>query len=93
VPETSYSFRIGDIECVALRDGSLPYPPQWFFSNIPQNELEEELRAKQLATDHVEGTYTCLLVKTGGKNVLLDTGAGSMVPSTGALPAILRRRA
>ena len=85
MPENTYSWKVGDIECVAISDGSFPYPPQLLFANIPPDALEGELRASNLPTDHVHGTYTCLLIKTGSKKVLLDTGAGSMVASTGAL--------
>ncbi len=85
IPENTYIWKVGDSECVAISDGSFPYPPQLFFASIPPDALEEELRARDLRTDHVQGTYTCLLIKTSSKKVLLDTGAGSMVASTGAL--------
>jgi hypothetical protein len=40
VPENTYSWKVGDIECVAISDGSFPYPPQWFFANIPPEAFE-----------------------------------------------------
>lgn len=88
--ESTYTWKVGDMECVAISDGSFPYPPQWFFANIPPGALEGELLARHLPADHVQGTYTCLLIKTGGKNVLLDTGAGNMVATTGALVSNLQ---
>ncbi len=80
-----YSFRVGAIQCTPITDGSLPYPPSWFFANAPQQPLEEELRAHGLRTDEITGTYTCLLVSTGKNKVLIDTGAGKIAPSTGEL--------
>jgi glyoxylase-like metal-dependent hydrolase (beta-lactamase superfamily II) len=81
----AYSFKVGETQCAPLSDGSLPYPPNWFFANVPQQCLEEELRSHGLRTDEVAGTYTCLLVSTGKNKVLIDTGAGKMAPSTGEL--------
>ncbi len=81
----AYTFEIGSIRCAPVSDGSLPYPPNWFFANVPQQRLEEELRAHGLRTDEIAGTYTCLLVLTGKNKVLIDTGAGKIAPSTGEL--------
>jgi glyoxylase-like metal-dependent hydrolase (beta-lactamase superfamily II) len=81
----AYSFRVGDIQCIPLSDGSLPYPPSLFFSNVPQEQLENVLRAHGLRTDQVIGTYTCLLLMTPRNKVLIDTGAGDIAPSTGQL--------
>jgi len=85
MPRSTYSFKVGDIECFPLSDGSFPYPPGLFFSNVPQRRLEKELRAHGLPTDTVTGTYTCLMISTGRHKVLLDTGGGNMAPSTGEL--------
>ncbi len=81
----AYSFKVGEIQCAPVSDGSFPYPPSWFFANVPQQRLEEELRAHGLRADEVTGTYTCLLISTGKNKVLIDTGAGKMAPSTGEL--------
>ena len=35
MPESTYSWKVGEIECVAISDGSSPYPPQLFFASIP----------------------------------------------------------
>jgi glyoxylase-like metal-dependent hydrolase (beta-lactamase superfamily II) len=74
-----------------VSDGSLPYPPSWFFANAPQQQLEEELRAHGLRSDEITGTYTCLFVSTGKHKVLIDTGAGELAPSTGQLLANLAK--
>ncbi len=87
----AYGFNVGAIQCAPVSDGSLPYPPTWFFANVPQQRLEEELRAHGLRSDEIAGTYTCLLVSTGKNKVLIDTGAGKMAPSTGELLGNLER--
>jgi hypothetical protein len=81
----SRRFNIGDIECVAVSDGTFPYPLAWLFSNVPAEQAESSLRQRGLPTTHVESPYTCLLVKTGKHKLLIDTGADGLAPTTGNL--------
>ncbi len=39
MPENTYTGKVGDIECVAISDGSFPYPPQLFLASIPPDAL------------------------------------------------------
>jgi glyoxylase-like metal-dependent hydrolase (beta-lactamase superfamily II) len=84
------SFSIGDMQCIAISDGTFCYPANWFFSNVPQEQLEGSLRDHDLPSDQVATPYTCLLVKTGKHKVLVDTGAAGMAPTTGDLLKQLR---
>lgn len=79
------SFSVGDIECIAISDGTFSYPVNWVFSNVRQEKLEGSLRDRDLPSNQVVTPYTCLLVKTGKHKVLIDTGAGGMAPTTGDL--------
>jgi glyoxylase-like metal-dependent hydrolase (beta-lactamase superfamily II) len=79
------SFSVGDIQCVAISDGTFAYPANWIFSNVPQEQLEGSLRDHELPANQVETPYTCLLIKTGTHKVLVDTGAAGMAPTTGDL--------
>jgi len=81
----TYGFRIGSIQCLAVSDGSFAYPTNSFFSNVPEEDLKRELRARQLQSDHITSTYTCLLIDTESNKVLLDTGASNLAPTTGEL--------
>ena len=81
----TYGFRIGNAQCLAVSDGSFTYPTNWFFSNVPQQDLERELRARQLEPDHIVSAYTCLLINTERNKVLLDAGASNLAPTTGEL--------
>jgi glyoxylase-like metal-dependent hydrolase (beta-lactamase superfamily II) len=81
----SKGFSVGDVECVAVNDGTFSYPIGWLFSNVPPEEVESTLRERQLPATHVESPYTCLLVKTGKHKVLIDTGADGLAPTTGNL--------
>jgi glyoxylase-like metal-dependent hydrolase (beta-lactamase superfamily II) len=79
-------FRVGEIRCVALKDGTYSYPTNWIFSNVAQAEVEERLRERSLPTTHIQSPYTCLLVRDGKNVVLIDTGAAALAPTTGDLP-------
>lgn len=67
-------FSVGDIHCIAISDGTFSYPTDWFFLNVPQEQLEDTLRDHGLPLNHVVSPYTCLLGKTGKHKVLIDTG-------------------
>ena len=81
----SYQFKLGDFECVSISDGSHDYPPQNFFANVPKEQIEELLRQRNLATDHITTPYTYLFVNTGEHRVLVDMGAGNLFLTTGRL--------
>lgn len=89
MPSQLKSFAVGEIQCIALNDGNLNYPPNWFFSNVDQDQVTSSLREHNLATDHVQSPYTCLLVKSGKHRVLIDTGADGLAPTTGDLSKAL----
>jgi glyoxylase-like metal-dependent hydrolase (beta-lactamase superfamily II) len=79
------SFSVGDIQCIAINDGTFSYPPDWFFSNVPQEQLESSLRDHNLSLTQVVSPYTCLVIKAGQHKVLVDTGADGLAPTTGDL--------
>jgi glyoxylase-like metal-dependent hydrolase (beta-lactamase superfamily II) len=81
----SYRFKLGDFECVSLSDGSVDYPLQSFFANVPRAHVEEALQRRDLPIDYVTTPYTYLYVDTGAHRVLVDMGAGDLRPSTGRL--------
>jgi glyoxylase-like metal-dependent hydrolase (beta-lactamase superfamily II) len=81
----SYHFQLGDFECVSLSDGSLDYPLESFFSQVPIEQIKEALRQHSLPTDYITTPYTYLYVDTGQHRVLVDMGAGELGPRTGRL--------
>jgi ribonuclease BN (tRNA processing enzyme) len=81
----SYHFQVGDFEYVSLSDGSLDYPPENFFANVPIEYIKQALRQRNLPTDCITTPYTYLYVDTGQHRVLVDMGAGDLGPRTGQL--------
>ena len=91
-PAETKRFKVGDIECIAVSDGHLAYmfPTGFLFGNAPQAELQQALIDFNFPADYWVGTYTCLVIKTGGRCILVDTGPGNAAPSTGHLLQNLR---
>ena len=86
----SYSFRIGDIDCLAVNDGEMTYEAGDYVSNAPPDEVARALEAHGHAPDAIPSPYSGLLVRTGTRNVLIDTGAGDLTPKVGKLGGNLR---
>ena len=90
-----YRFKVGVFQCVAVSDGTHTYAPPTFpppaiflFTNAPRERLEETLREHNLYPGQWAewvSPYICLAVNTGEHQVLVDTGAGDLAPSTGKL--------
>ena len=89
-----YRFNIGDFKCIAVNDGTFAYPRPTqdvfinFFVNAPKERLAQVLRKHGLDSekwDEYVSPYICLVIDTGRRKVLVDTGAGGMAPTTGRL--------
>jgi len=82
-----YRYRIGAFELTALYDG-IWYRPitDKFIRNAPFAEVERALDAAFMPHDKLATPFTTLVVNTGAKIVLIDTGTGGQIaPTAGAL--------
>ncbi len=82
-----YRYRIGTFELTALYDG-IWYRPitDTFIRNAPFAEVEGALDKAFMPHDRLATPFTTLIVNTGKKLVLLDTGTGGQIaPSAGVL--------
>jgi glyoxylase-like metal-dependent hydrolase (beta-lactamase superfamily II) len=82
-----YRYRIGTFELTALYDG-IWYRPitDKFIRNASFSEVEHALDAAFMPHDRLATPFTTLIVNTGQKLVLLDTGTGGQIaPSAGVL--------
>jgi glyoxylase-like metal-dependent hydrolase (beta-lactamase superfamily II) len=85
-----YRFKVGTFECIVVNDGTFAYPQpaQIFFANAPKDRLEQVLGEHSLDPKQWEqyvSPYPSLVINTGQHRMLVDTGAGSMAPTTGNL--------
>jgi len=87
---TSHKFQLGHFNCLAIADGTHIYndPAELLFPDAPKDLLAEALRQNGIELEHWNewcSDYTCLIVDTKTHCVLIDTGAGSSLPSAGRL--------
>jgi len=72
-----YRFRHGSFECTVASDGPITLrPPTALVPSAPQAEVERLLSAAFLPTDSLTLDQNALVVNTGEKVVLFDTGFG-----------------
>ncbi len=82
-----YRYKIGSYQLTALYDG-IWYRPitDKFIRNAPFAEVEHALDAAFMPHDRLATPFTALVVNTGSKLVLIDTGTGGQIsPSAGEL--------
>lgn len=70
-----YRFKVGDFECTVISDGMIT-PPIDIFRGLPKSEIENILHDNFLPTKELTLNLQTLIVKTGTKLILIDTGAG-----------------
>ncbi len=80
-----YRFHLGNFECVSLYDGCNDYKLESMVMNVPREKVAAALQAHNLPTEIITTPYAYLYVSTGKHKVLVDMGAGNLVPTTGRL--------
>src|SRR5271168_330165 len=86
-----YRYTIGSFEITALYDG-IWYRPitDKFIRNAPFADVEHALDQAFMPHDKLATPFTALVVNTGKKLILIDTGTGGQIsPSAGVLRANL----
>jgi len=84
-----YRFKLGSMEATVISDGSLPLgPPGDAFLGLSKEEIARQLTDNFLPPDSVVLEQNILVLNTGSKVVLFDTGMGNVKlfgPTTGQL--------
>lgn len=86
-----YRYKIGSFELTALYDGTwFRKIDDSFVRNATPADVQQAITDAFLPASTVPTSFTALLVNTGSKLVLIDTGtAGQMVPTAGTMLANL----
>jgi glyoxylase-like metal-dependent hydrolase (beta-lactamase superfamily II) len=90
-----YRYKVGDLEITAVTDGAATFPlPDKFVNNQSKDEVQKALGAAFQPTETVTIPFTPVVVNTGSKLVLVDTGFGPEMHArtkgrVGQLPANL----
>lgn len=90
-----YRFRMGTAEATIVSDGTLPLgDPHTNFTGLPPAEMDRQLRDNFLPARNAILEQNVLVLNTGDRLVLFDTGMGSLQlfgPTTGKLLATLKQ--
>ena len=82
-PAGIFSYKLGDMECMALNDGVANFPlPDKFVKNASLDDVKAALERALMDPSTMSIPFTAMVVKTGGKTVLLDTGNGPAAGGT-----------
>ncbi len=72
-----YRYKVGDVEVTVVTDGANRMKlPDDFVRNATKDQVNEALAAAYMEKDVFVGPYNPVVVNTGGKRVLIDTGTG-----------------
>jgi glyoxylase-like metal-dependent hydrolase (beta-lactamase superfamily II) len=86
-----YKYKVGDITVTAINDGFFARPIEGFVRNAELPAVQAALGAAFLPTNAVPIPFNTLVVETGGRLVLLDTGNGNAgAPTSGTWMANFR---
>ena len=79
-----YRYKIGDAEVTAIHDGFAMRPLDGFVKNAELADVKKAMADAFLPETARPITFTTLVVKSGGKTILVDTGNGDTgAPTTG----------
>ena len=86
-----YRYKVGDITLTAVNDGFARRPLEGFVRNAELADVKKAMEQAFLPQDALSITFTTLVVQTGGKLALIDTGNGdSGAPTSGSWLANFR---
>lgn len=80
----SFRFEMGDLACLALRDGGRTSTIEQEIVDVPTADLSAAMRAAGFESDGVDVGFNVLLVEMDGRRILVDTGTGR----GGLIPAL-----
>lgn len=77
-----FRYTVGDLQITAIHDGMAYRGLDGFILNASPDSVKQALADSFMPTDRFEITFTTLVVNTGKKLVLIDTGNGDLGAST-----------
>ena len=79
-----YRYKVGSFEVTAVTDGARTFPlPDTFVTNVNKDQVNAALEAAYMPRDKMTIVFTPIVVNTGSKLVVIDTGYG---PAAAAQP-------
>jgi glyoxylase-like metal-dependent hydrolase (beta-lactamase superfamily II) len=86
-----YRSKLGDFEVTVVNDGARAIPlPASFVRNVPNEQVLAAAEAAYMPKGSIIAPFNPIVVNTGAKLVLIDTGYGpGIAPTVGLLPLTL----
>src|SRR5215468_6224559 len=75
-----YALQVGDIDVMVISDGVLPLPAATLATNADPADLAAWLDDRLLPPDVYKWPLNVVVVRSGGRTVLIDTGVGEEYP-------------
>jgi glyoxylase-like metal-dependent hydrolase (beta-lactamase superfamily II) len=75
-----FRHKVGDITVTAIGDGFVQRPLEGFVRNVTVADVQKALTDQGLSPAHIRVPYTSLVVQSGSRVILLDTGNGQFAP-------------
>jgi len=72
-----YRFHVGEYEILVINDGFLGLPLSLLAANAPEDDVLNLMQAHDLGTEFAALPIGVVLIRTGDRLVLLDTGTGT----------------
>lgn len=86
-----FRYRVGDLQVTAIHDGMAYRSLDGFIPNAEPAAVKQALADAFLTTERFPITFTTLVINTGSKLVLIDTGNGDLgAPTSGTWMANFR---
>ena len=86
-----YKYKVGDITVTAINDGFFARPVEGFIRNAELPAVQAALTAAFLPTNAIPIPFNTLVVETGGRLVMIDSGNGNTgAPTSGTWMANFR---
>src|SRR5436853_7364406 len=72
-----YRYKVGSYEITVATDGANVFPlPETFVLNVKKDQVNEALAAAYMEKDKMTIPYSPIVINTGSKLVVMDTGTG-----------------
>src|ERR1700741_4550130 len=80
-----YALRVGEIDVLVISDGVLPLPPTTIATNGDPAEMAAWVDEMRLPPGKFWWPLNVVVVRSGGRTVLVDFGLGAEFPGAGRL--------
>ena len=81
VVPSRYALRVGEIDVLVISDGVLPLPAATLATNGDPAELAEWLDYMRSPPDVFKWPLNVVVVRSGGRTILIDAGIGAEMPA------------